>query len=407
MRDSELRLERSLDKYLGTALVLLLAPFLRSGSRALAPNSATVRRILLIKLHGIGNVVMVLPALRAIREQFPDAEIDFLTFQSNAPVIAGERAVAAGIFISRTSTLALLRSVLRLLPKLRHSGYDLVVDFEQFANISAILAALTGARTRIGFRNLANKRDLLFTIPVAYMDTAHMSRIFMKLARAAAPAQGQAPSGHLTLDDTHVREAIAFEQEQRIGARDVMVIVHPGSSANLTVRRWPAERVAAVADRLMQRFGAKIVLTGDSSEQPLAGCVAQSMASPPLSAVGRLSLKGLAALCERAELVISNDTALVHIASAMGTPVVGLYGPNTPFLYGPVGREDLVFYHELPCSPCLVNINAKISGCRAARCMDAITVEEVAAGIADKYFDPDGTIKKQFKKERPPSLARP
>jgi ADP-heptose:LPS heptosyltransferase len=88
-----------------------------------------------------------------------------------------------------------------------------------------------------------------------------------------------------------------------------------------------------------------------------------------------------------AAFVVSNDTATVHIASAMGTPVVGLYGPNTPFLYGPLGDNDLVFYSELPCSPCLCNITSKLSDCRKAVCMESITVDAVFDGIRARFFE--------------------
>jgi ADP-heptose:LPS heptosyltransferase len=110
------------------------------------------------------------------------------------------------------------------------------------------------------------------------------------------------------------------------------------------------------------------------------------MRRPAANIAGRLTLRGFAALCEAAPFVVSNDTAAVHIASAMGTRVVGLYGPNTPLLYGPMGDEDLVFYPEPPCSPCLCNITSKLSDCREARCMEATTVDAVFDAIRKKYF---------------------
>ena len=99
-----------------------------------------------------------------------------------------------------------------------------------------------------------------------------------------------------------------------------------------------------------------------------------------------IRIRGFAALCESARFVVSNDTSAVHIASAMGTPVVGLYGPNTPFLYGPLGGNDIVFSSELPCSPCLCNITSKLSDCRHARCMEEIPVESVFEAIRARHF---------------------
>ena len=110
------------------------------------------------------------------------------------------------------------------------------------------------------------------------------------------------------------------------------------------------------------------------------------MKNRSINAVNRLNLKELAVLIEQCRFFISNDTAPVHIASAMKTPVVAFYGPNTPYLYGPRGKNDLVFYKDLFCSPCITNYNAKIHKCDHSTCMKTITVEEVLEGIEKKYF---------------------
>jgi ADP-heptose:LPS heptosyltransferase len=96
-----------------------------------------------------------------------------------------------------------------------------------------------------------------------------------------------------------------------------------------------------------------------------------------------MDLKTLAALLDRAEIVISNDTGPVHIASSLGKPVLGLYGPNTPALYGPLSPGSRSFYKDLPCSPCITNLNYKTSFCRLPVCIQNITVDEVARAAAD------------------------
>lgn len=403
--DGNLRFERALDKYLGSPLVHALALFGTPPARTSTPLPGDVRRILLIKFYGIGNIVMMLPAVRALRRRFPDAKITFLTLKSNAGILAGTGESDRLVLLDKSNAWTFIGSALRILPDLRSRSFDLVVDFEQFANISAILSALTGAPFRIGFQNPAHRREKLLTMAVPYLDSAHMSRIFLRLAGAAGAEIGSAAPRRISLAPSDIREAVLFEREAEIGPDDVLVVIHPGSSENLVLRRWPVERFAALANRLVDRHGVRVVLSGSSGELPLVERLAGLMGHRAAVGAGRLSLKGLAALCERAELVISSDTAPVHIASAMGTPVVGLYGPNTPFLYGPTGEDDLVFYREIPCSPCLTNTNRKLSRCTSARCMEEITVDEVTAGIETKYFTPGGALKAAFRKSRGPAAA--
>ena len=376
--DSDLRFARSVDRRLGSLLVRLLAA--PGFSRGSAP-AGEPRRILLIKFHGIGNIVMLLPSLRAIRSRYRAAEIDLVTFSSNREVCACLADVDRTHLLDGESLATFVRSAAGLLPLLRSRRYDLVVDFEQFALASAVLAALTGAPRRVGFATPSGPRGRAFTSPVEYLESGHMSRIFLEVAqRAGAALDTRTPLPPLPSRDGE-EELRSWAGRSGIGERDTVVVLHPGSSPNLTLRRWPAERFAELADRLGAAFDARIVVTGEAQERGLADSVARGMRSQARVAAGELGFTAFAALCRRASLVVSNDTSAVHVASAVGTPVAGLYGPNTPFLYGPTGGRDLVFYHPLPCSPCLTNDNAKVSNCRRARCMELITVDEVFEAV--------------------------
>jgi heptosyltransferase-3 len=399
-KDVHLALERKVDRYLGPPLVALLslfAPRAEEGIRFPDP-----RKILLIKLHGIGNIVLLLPVFRQLRQRFPDAEFDFLSFRTNAGILEGTEEISRCHYLDRGSPWSLAGSVIRTFPRLRRRGYDLVVDFDQFAHFSAMAALLSGAPRRIGFRNPTLHRHLAYTTPVVYLDMAHVSRTFARLAQAAGAPPLPGVSRRISLKPDHRRESSAFLTENGFGPDAIVVVLHPGSSENLTLRRWPSERFALLGDRLAEELGCGIVISGAREETSLVEAVRKRMRHPAAITAGKLSVRGFASLCEHAALVISNDTAAVHVASAMGTPVVGLYGPNTPFLYGPLGDDDLVFYNELPCSPCLCNLTSKLSDCRRARCMEEISVDAVFSGIRARFFDARGTLRAPFRKERPP-----
>jgi ADP-heptose:LPS heptosyltransferase len=166
-----------------------------------------------------------------------------------------------------------------------------------------------------------------------------------------------------------------------------LFLLHPGSGDNFLGRRWATESFAALADHLVERHGGTVVVTGTAAEAPLAEAVraAALRGDRVRSAAGRLGVRALAALCARATLVVSNDTAPVHLASAAGRPVLGIYGPNTPVLYGPLSPGSVAFYHRTPCSPCLTNFNYKTSFCRMPVCIRSVEVAEVAAA-ADRLM---------------------
>ncbi len=381
-KDAYLRFERKADRYLGPILLGVLSVFRRRSPPA--RRTSDPRKILLVKLHGIGNVVLLLPVIRQLRRRFPKAEIDFLSFRSNAAILEGVEEVSRCYFLDRGSPWGLVRSIIRAFPRIRRGSYDLVLDFDQFAYFSAIATLLTGAPERIGFRNPTLHRHWAYTTPVVYLDLTHVSRTFARLGEVAgAPVVPGIPR-RIAIGAEDRRELSAFLRSCGIREDDDIAVLHPGSSENLTLRRWPADRFAELGDRIAGELECCVVISGGHAEITLVRSVAARMQRRAVTAAA-LSLRGFAALCESARFVVSNDTAAVHIASAMGTPVVGLYGPNTPFLYGPLGEDDLVFYKELPCSPCLCNLTSKMSDCRESRCMEEIGVEEVFGAIRARF----------------------
>lgn len=388
-----------MDSLLGN-LLLKIAPVLLFFSKKKDPRPGEApKKILLVKFHGIGNIVMILPALRAIKRKFPYSRIDFLTLDTNKSILSGAKNVEKAYYFESETIPVFLWSFLVTMPKLRRERYDAIIDFEQFANISTLIASALGAPRRIGFKAHGPDRTRIYTTAVDYVEDAHMWRIFMRLAEAVGAS---AEPVEREIDCTPEQEGQARKLLADFGVKpeEPLFLMHPGSSSNLTIRRWPPDRFAALTRLVSERFGAKVILTGVPNEAEITSQVVSLSGGAALDSTGKLSLKGLAALCKMAEFVVSNDTATVHVASAMGTPVIGLFGPNTPFLYGPVGEDDLVFYNKQECSPCLTNTNRKLSDCKNPKCMLSIGVNDVFGAIENKYFDNEGKILPAFKKNR-------
>jgi ADP-heptose:LPS heptosyltransferase len=379
-----LNLAKYLDRYFGILLCYLFAA-LSLFREMVAPREGTirVRRILLAKLWGFGNIVMLLPIIGMVRRRYPDAEIHFLTLGRNREVLDGRREIDGLWTIDDGGFLRCGVSLLRAFVGLRRRRIDLFVDFEQFSRATTLFGFLIGAPQRIGLRTPRQGRYLLYTAPVPYRDDQHTTRTFLDLARVAGVREEYRP----------VPLEYAPGDAERVIARipagsGPLVVLHPGSGDNFVGRRWPAACFARLADHLVRRHGARVVFTGGTSEKALVGRVLAAMAEGEggTDLSGGLSLRELSALLSLARLVVSNDTGPVHLGSAAGTPVFGLYGPNTPVLYGPLSPGSRAFYRGLPCSPCITNMNYKTSFCRLPICIRDIEVRDVAAA-ADEVLE--------------------
>ncbi len=400
--DTYLHFERTLDRYLGLPMLLfvrLLAGLLAKKGKSEASRK---QRILFIKLHGIGNLVMLYPAVKSVRRYYPDSELHFLTFDTNQEALELMQEIDRGFLLERKNLWSLAHSTLRFLIECRKDNYDIIFDFEQFAYFSSILSVLASpSGRRIGFDNPSHRRASAYNMPVAYVEKEHMSAIFLKIVEAIGVKISLKLPGGISVDPSCNTDILDTLEALGILGTDTLIVVHPGTSENLIQRRWPPARFAALADLLIQELDAKVIFTGTVGEEHLIEYILDSMNNKTYDLSGALTLRAFAALCKVSEIVVANDTAAVHIADAVGTPVVGLYGPNTPFLYGPreSGRH-LIFHKQLPCSPCLRNTSRKVSTCKSPTCMDEITIREVITGIRTHYFDAMGEILPMFKKDR-------
>jgi ADP-heptose:LPS heptosyltransferase len=370
----------------------LVPPLLATTPPSAAGPPRPPRRVLAVKFYGLGNIAMILPALQAMREggtrEAVACEIDFLTLPGNLDLLAQSGLVRRVLTVEVGGYGGFLRSVGQLLSALRSGRYDAVLDFEQFMKLSGVFSFLTGAPVRVGFNTEGQARGWLYTHRIAYADTDHMADIFMRVAQ---------PFGRAAYPAPRVRVPVAAaDRERAVRAAGAvpgapLVAMHMGTGPNynkIALKRWDARRFGALADLLIERRGARVVFTGQGPEEAalirdaLAGMRRGDRAA---SLCDRLDVPGLLALLDAADFVVSNDTSAMHLAGLVGTPVVALFGPTEPRLYGPRGGDDLVFYKGLFCSPCLSNYNLKMSRCVDPVCMREISVAEVFAGIEARF----------------------
>jgi ADP-heptose:LPS heptosyltransferase len=393
-----LRFIRFIDLFIGVPLVYLCGWLKRSlqSKKSAAENTGLKKKILLVKFWGTGNIIMLLPATAALKEKYPDSRIDLLTLFNNAAVAQASRQFEHIYLVSITSFSGFSSSVIKSLLALRKVDYDIVIDFEQFARFSALFCMLIGRKVTVGFTTSGQHRLMAYSKTVTYNNNLHMAESFFSLIRHAgastsarlwkSPVPLNYPAASITKVDRLLRENAVSDVEPR-------VVMHPGTSENFIERRWPPEYFAELADQLIENLGARIIFTGIPQEGPLVKKILRMMkkGSLAIDATSGLSFADYICLVKASNLVISADTAAVHVASSLSVPVAGLYGPNTPLLYGPWGNQGISFYKKLSCSPCITNYNAKINTCRHPQgrgaCMKQITPQEVFIELKRRYFE--------------------
>ena len=385
---------RWIDKYAGVPLVYTAVFFIKIFRVPARGRKTVTDKILLVKFWGIGNIMMLLPAASALGKKYPGAGIDILTLKSNEEV-----AKCSGLFrnihlIDTSDVFSFAASSLKSFLDLRREKHELIIDFEQFARFSSLFCLLIGGSNRTGFHTKGQHRERLYTQPVPYNNRIHMVESFFTLIRVPEWSHRDfvKPEKFRGRPDRAGETRLSL-RKPGIAENDVLVIFHTGTSENFSLRRWPAEYFVRLADLLTEHFGVKIIFTGVPEENDLAGGILSRVHQNKKTAnfCGDTSFQEFADLIRKSDLVVSADTSAVHIASYFSVPVVGLYGPNTPHLYGPWGKGALVFYEKLSCSPCITNYNAKMNRCvhpeGQGACMKRIRAEDVFRSIKSNYFD--------------------
>lgn len=338
-------------------------------------------RILIVRLSALGDVVHALPLLDALRRAHPDAHIGWLVEEGAASLLMGHPQLDRVWVAPRAEATALLRRgrllaaaglVLRFLRELRAARYEVSVDPQCNAR-SSTLAWCSGARRRIGFAPPYTKEwaAWLFTERVRpSSDRLHKVERNLELLRP------------LGIDPAGARVRLVVPEAARAAARERLarfghprVALHPGVSGFGAIKRWETARFAATARRLAGEEGACCLVTWGPGEQALAEEVVAASDGAAVLAPATASLQELAALYELCDLVIAGDTGPLHLAAGLGTPVVGLYGPKDPEIYGPWngprGERARAVRRPVHCSPCRRRVCANVI------CMPAIQVDDV------------------------------
>ena len=326
------------------------------------------RRILLLRLERIGDLLMSVGAIRAVRTLAPDAEIDLVVGRWNEPIArllteVTRVEIADAGWLARGAPGGTLPALAARFAGWRRRRYDLAINFEGDIRSHALLA-LAGAPRRVGFGQAGG--GPLLTDPVPHDGGRHIADNGLALVERAfdlppgalplaSSAEG-APGWRLALPET-ARAAARAAATQLAGSPAILdtpwLAVH--AAGGRAIKQWPTPRFAEAAAALARDTGATVLLTGGPGDEAAVDDVERRLGVdriPTLRLRGGSDLVVLAALLERSRLLLTGDTGPMHLAAAVGTPVLAVFGPSMPWRYAPLVAAHRIVRVDLPCSPC-------------------------------------------------------
>ncbi|WP_298272586.1 glycosyltransferase family 9 protein [Geobacter sp.] len=323
-------------------------------------------RILLIKPGAIGDLLQLSPVIRALKERMPQARISLLVGSAASVDLFRYNPLVDEILIfDKRGVHRSWRAFARLWGELRQRRFDLVVNFQR-SNLKAWLLATAALPCRVLVYHRAKNR-------IVHAVENHLETVAeLGIDPRAADHRLELHTGEA--DERWADELI--ERESLTGRQ--LVALNLGASH--PVNRWPVEHFAALAGRLNRELSSAVLLVGGGQDRELADAVAARVAAPVIDLVGRTSLLQLGAVLRRSAVLVSGDTGPMHVATAVGTRVIALFGAADPARTGPVGEGHLVLCARgVGCVPCR---SRKCTNTRYLQCMEEITVDQVFDAVS-------------------------
>ena len=376
------------DKWLGRpfgVLIWLISPLLHRNKQVLPGQLIPdVRRIVVIKVFGMGSLLLATPAFRALRKTYPQASFELITSSTHIPFVQTLQVFDRFHGLSLTGILPFLGGLIKLLIAPRP---DISINLEYYTWFTIALQTLQRARIRVGFAERQWLRLHLLDLPVYFNHHHHITRIFGAVAaELGAPVTSYQLSA-ITIQPTHIVKVKKTLNRMGHDPDHPLISVHIGASPLCRLRQWPLDRFYSLIQLLINKTDARIALVGgpDEKEEADEFFARFEAVERLINLVGKLSIPETIATLQLSSLLITNDSGLLHWAIAVNTATVSFFGPETPDLYGPENRErHVVFYSGRYCSPCLTTTYAKVSDCSNNLCLQDIRVPEVFDAVINR-----------------------
>jgi len=394
-----LRTIRIIDKIAGIPLCFLLSiVYTTSKLFGFQKSPSSIKKILILELSEMGSTIPAYSSIVKARELFPNVELYFLTFKENQESIKILKTIKdENIFtITNKGLIPFTIDTLKTILKLRKEKFDVIIDLELFARFSSIISYLSGAKLRVGFNNFYSEglyRGNFQTHKVIYNSYRHIAINYLSLVYALVAPKNEYPLTKRIIDNSEIiipKIEITKEDKEnifkklkkinpRINQKSKIVAFNPSAGNLLHWRTWPMPYYISLAKKLLKNKDVFIITTG-------AGDFDKSVTSEfhrrfpherCIELVNKTTLKELVDLYQISKLLITSDSGPSHFASLSNVKAYVFFGPETPVIYKPLGKNITALYANLACSPCLSAFNNRNSVCKDYKCMQAIDPDTV------------------------------
>lgn len=290
-------------------------------------DKSQVNRILVITLSNVGDIILTTPVIKTLEKEFPKARIDVMVGPRGKDIFEKDPRIFKLILYDKHMPMTEKR---RLQLKLKKLRYDMVVDIR-----NTVFGLLIGPK----FRTATIQH---FPASLSHSIERHLHKLrSLGIENAEKKSYIYIPEE----DEDHVLRLL-----KECGVDKPYVVLNPGAKSHL--KRWTQEGFAEVADRIMDECGTPVVLVGLKEDEDVIGSITKKMKNKPCNLVNRLNIRQLASLLKHSKLLITNDSAPLHLGCAVGVKVLALFGPTDPNKYGPTGEFDIYINKKLSCAPC-------------------------------------------------------
>ena len=338
----------------------------------------------------IGDTILVTPLLGALKDALPKTRLSFLVTRQSAGIFGNHPHIDNLMIFDYNRARRSIHYFIKFLLKLRGAGFDMVIDLTR-NDRSAFFTLISGAPIRMGYEGSSFFLNKAYTHRVTYkFGKIHTVDHHLMMATALGFSASD-PNPYLEVSKPDTQFIREFIEAHGIQTDKSIVIIHPG--ARRCYKCWPLERFSHIADALMTHYPVQVVLAGGPEDRERCQAILKGMQKPGVDLCAKVSLEQLPALIHESVLLIGNDSAPIHIATAVNTPVIALFGPTRGENWQPRRNHDKIIWISLPCRPC----GHSRSNCPLGDhyCMSQITEDMVW-----------GSIKEHFDKMEPEELKR-
>jgi len=343
MKQSALNLFKWLDRFFGTPLCYFFGAISKLGS---CPESKAdqVKKIIVVVWIGLGDVILSLPAVLALKKRYPQAQIAYFTTPRGEIVLKGVPEIDKIISYDLTGKDRGVVGFIKMMKALKQEKFDLAVDLNQRYRLPLLMLYWAKIPYRIGFYVHGQGRSWLLTKSTPYPWNKHEVEAFGQVSKLVdAPLENPVLPRlkfppELTQNEKLDKKFLSFKKP--------IIIFHIGTGPALKARQWSAENFARLADMLIKQKQASIILTGSKQEKRLAERVQNLAKHHVTDLTGQTTIPELYNLFEKVDLIISLDTGPLHLAAASGTPTLGLFGASDPQKWGPYGQQHDFIYNS-------------------------------------------------------------